>query len=306
MLPNSTLFWGDFSMKHRFLSYKLFKRLSIVSFSFFVFSSVAWADAVGDALFCAAVAKDGGTCTTPHGLKDIVGIDCNNASACNLKSVLSELSNKHLQPYLGIITHDGDWAPSFAFPLIPPIDWKDETVAIRVQSTFGTTLTSDFDKGVFGLPILLPSNDSILIPLSLRRGDQLTLTNSPGANNVDPSYCADRENCWTASGSSVAQLSPNDTGATIPDNPKPLTLYSMWNSNWVNDIYLPNTAANGSVIVVHSYADLSAIVHYNQTKDVTIAKGQTIVFMYNNGWINKGDPSPACINTKTCQSWKQG
>ena len=59
---------------------------------------------------------------------------------------------------------------------------------------------------------------------------------------------------WKAGGSSIKNLTPNDAGSVLPDNPTTITMYSMYDGNWAPTIQLPKLAKHNDLVAIHSVA----------------------------------------------------
>jgi hypothetical protein len=109
--------------------------------------------------------------------------------------------------------------------------------------------------------------------LEIRSGDRYQLTYN-SANQR-----------WVLGGQSVRQLTPNQQGSAIPNNPGRLTFYGLSNGNWVNEISLPQQANDGDIIAINSSATWSTALRHNNlmyASTTTLNTGEELYLRYSS------------------------
>lgn len=161
---------------------------------------------------------------------------------------------------------NGNWTPLLYLPAKPAANAR---VDIRTSAQYGTRLDgSRTDLGVASLTL---------------------------ARNVDYSL-EYRSGKWTFVGPAAARMNPKSSGATIPDNPAPITYYDVWDGNWEGSIGLPQVAADGSIVVVRSRATWGASVSPQgrlHASSARLGHGDAYTFSYRKamgGWVVENAP----------------
>lgn len=164
--------------------------------------------------------------------------------------------------------YDGNYAPIVVLPTNPR---DNAVVTLRTQAGYDVDLDSS-------------PTDIGIGKLALARGANYTLRFSRASGR------------WTFTGDTTSQFSPSGQGATIADNPRQITYYSMSNGNWAPTVTLPKTATDQSVIVVRSAASMSAqVAATNQlfASTTSVRTGDTYTFVYRKaqgGWAVAAAP----------------
>ncbi|MGO4703138.1 M12 family metallo-peptidase [Dyella sp. 2RAB6] len=107
--------------------------------------------------------------------------------------------------------------------------------------------------------------------LDIRNGDRFLLTYLSGAD------------AWTISGSGIAYLSPNDSGADMSGKSKRITVYTMADANWLRLPILPSHANDGDLLLVRSRATYTASIDSSRTmyaSTMRLATGDSYAFKY--------------------------
>ncbi|MBU2713194.1 zinc-dependent metalloprotease family protein [Zooshikella harenae] len=161
---------------------------------------------------------------------------------------------------------DGNWTKNITLPAIPT-----NGSMVIINSTAG--YKSYLDTGTTGIP---------LKELVISRDESYSFTYS--------------NKSWTIKGNGISHLSPNDSGALIPNNPSKVTYYHLSDGNWTQQVTLPSQASDGDYIVVKSNAAFdSQISSENQLyKSTTLLKtGDEYVFKFDQSfqkWLLEKTP----------------
>jgi len=151
---------------------------------------------------------------------------------------------------------DGNWAPSLVLPSTP-------TDGARVLFSSSAGYGSSVDTTKVDLP---------LNPLPLVAGDSYQFTWSAAAGK------------WTVSGGKVAQYTPNQNSAVIPDTHPKVTFYKTYDGNWSPNLTLPKVGAEGDILVIRSHATYgSTILPANQlyASTTVLNTNDEYVFVYS-------------------------
>ena len=149
---------------------------------------------------------------------------------------------------------NGDWTGVVRLPSAPR---NGDQVEISSSASYASSLGSFQSE----LPIK---------KLDIFSGDRFLLT-----------YSSSRK-AWTLSGSTVAYLSPNDTGTDMSGKAKRITVYTMADGNWVPHPRLPECANDGDIAVVRSQATYVATIDSSRTmyaSTMRLAAGDRYVFV---------------------------
>lgn len=152
---------------------------------------------------------------------------------------------------------NGDWTGVVRLPSAPR---NGDQVEISSSASYASSLGSFQSE----LPIK---------KLDIFSGDRFLLT-----------YSSSRK-AWTLSGSTVAYLSPNDTGTDMSGKAKRITVYTMADGNWVPHPRLPECANDGDIAVVRSQATYVATIDSSRTmyaSTMRLAAGDRYVFVYRS------------------------
>jgi metalloprotease StcE-like protein len=166
---------------------------------------------------------------------------------------------------------DGNWTNTIVLPSTPA---NGAQVLISSAAGYGSSLDAT-------------NVDVPLKPLPIVAGDSYQFTYSAAAAK------------WTVSGSKVAQYTPNQTGAVIPDTHPKLSYYQTWDGNWAPNITLPKTGAEGDIIVIRSRATYgSRITPDNQlyASTTVLSTGDEYVFVFSGyfkRWLLEAAPQRA-------------
>ncbi|WP_163832129.1 zinc-dependent metalloprotease family protein [Spartinivicinus ruber] len=155
--------------------------------------------------------------------------------------------------------YDGNWTKNITLPMTPA---NGSQVAISSNAGFKSYL----DTGSVGIP---------LKEIVISRNDSYSFTYS---NN---------KNSWVIKGNNISYLTPNDSGAVIPNNPTKVTFYNLSDGNWARKITLPSQASDGDYVVVRSNATWSAQINSSNQlyKSTTLLKtGDEYVFKFDKSF----------------------
>lgn len=156
---------------------------------------------------------------------------------------------------------DGNWVNEIILPEHPA---DKNSVVIRSSATRDATLQLSSDSS--------DSSDS-WNSLDIQAGYQYVLEYDINIQE------------WNIKITSIDYLTPNSVDNVIPDNPQPLTYYSIDNCNYVAEVTLPTTAENGAVIIFNSTASadsqvLGNNILYGSAK--TIKSGESLIYRYHS------------------------
>lgn len=96
---------------------------------------------------------------------------------------------------------------------------------------------------------------------------------------------------WQISGNSVDFLTPNKTGAAIPNNPQYITFYTLGNGDWVPEVILPQYARPNSLVILSSSAEWALKVSPRNlfyASTTNLKKGDRYIFKFLgdfNKWV---------------------
>ncbi|MDE1463979.1 zinc-dependent metalloprotease family protein [Spartinivicinus poritis] len=155
--------------------------------------------------------------------------------------------------------YDGNWTKNITLPTTPA---NGSQVAINSVAGYKSYL----DTGSVDIP---------LKELVISRNDSYSFTYNHNKNS------------WVIKGNNVSHLTPNDSGAVIPNNPTKVTFYNLSNGNWARKVTLPSQASDGDYVVFRSDATWSAqISSANQLyKSTTLLKtGDEYVFKFDKSF----------------------
>ncbi|MEQ9722615.1 M12 family metallo-peptidase [Yersinia alsatica] len=158
---------------------------------------------------------------------------------------------------------DGNWVNDIILPENPA---DKNSIVIRSSATWDATLQ-------------LSSDSSDL--LNIKAGYQYMLEYDVNIQE------------WNIKIMSIDYLTPDSVGSVIPDNPQPLTYYSIDNCNYVAEVTLPTTAENGAVIIFNSTACADSQISGSNIwcgSAKTIKPGEQLIYRYHarsdgSGWI---------------------
>jgi hypothetical protein len=163
---------------------------------------------------------------------------------------------------------NGNWKDKLYLPTTPN---NGDVVNISSHAQYNTSVDT---RNVYGLQNWL----------TIKNGQSYTFTYRKSQKK------------WEVSGSLVAVLSPNTTGAIIPDNPKSFTFYNLEDKNWVEDITLPAIAKNGDIINIKNNTVTDSSINaanlvYASTANLKKGDSYQLVYKSNlKGWLFNSVP----------------